>query len=53
MKDFQAAKAKFDEIKQLKSNLVLENAKVRIRILLSDTQFFVLSNLEIHTSNDK
>lgn len=40
MKDFQAAKAKFDEIKQLKSTLVLENNKVRISILLSDTQFF-------------
>ncbi|KAG6431920.1 hypothetical protein SASPL_103492 [Salvia splendens] len=29
MKDFQAAKAKFDEIKQLKSNLVLENTKLK------------------------
>ncbi|KAG6435218.1 hypothetical protein SASPL_100088 [Salvia splendens] len=29
MKDFEAAEAKFDEIKQLKSNLVLENTKLK------------------------
>lgn len=39
MMDFQAAQAKLDEIKQLKSNLVLENTKVCISILLLDTQF--------------
>lgn len=39
MMDFQAAQAKFDEMKQLKSNLMLENTKVCISILVLDTHF--------------
>lgn len=49
--NFQAAQTKFDEIKQLKSNLVLQNAEVGISILLLYTHFipFQLGN---HTVGD-
>lgn len=38
MMDFQTAQAKFDEIKQLKSNLMLENAKLRQSVELVKTK---------------
>lgn len=49
--NFQAARSKFDEIKQLKSNLVLQNTEVGISILFLYTHFipFQIGN---HTVGD-
>lgn len=45
MLDFQAAQANYDKLEQLKSNLIVENTKVCIRIL--DTHYFVSKYLSI------